>query len=114
MSGDVKLLSGETSHHFARYVSFSMISMLGLTLYLLADTYFIANRVGSDGLTALNLVLPVYSLLNGLGLMMGMGGTTRYSVCLGEEDPKRECSIFTQVFIMFPQQITAAFYEEGD
>ena len=47
---------------FIRYVSQNMLGMLGMSLYILADTYFISKAVGADGITALNLVLPVYNL----------------------------------------------------
>ncbi len=30
------------------------------------------------------MALPAYSLLNGIGLMVGMGGATRYSILRGE------------------------------
>lgn len=36
--------------------------------------FFIANGVGEIGLSALNLALPMYCLINGLGLMIGIGG----------------------------------------
>lgn len=62
------------------YVSRNVLSMLGLSLYILADTYFIANGVGPYGLTALNLALPLFNLINGLGLLMGMGGATLFSL----------------------------------
>lgn len=65
---------------FARYASLNVLGMLGLSCYILADTYFIANGLGSDGLTALNLAIPVYSFIHGSGLMAGMGGSTRYSI----------------------------------
>lgn len=65
---------------FAKYVSLNILSMIGLSCFIFVDTLCIANGVGSDGLTALNLTLPVYSVLNGLGLMIGMGGATRYSI----------------------------------
>ena len=65
---------------FVRYVSLNMLGMAGLSCYILADTFFIAKGMGGDGLTALNLVLPVYSVINGLGLMIGMGGGTRYAI----------------------------------
>lgn len=48
---------------FIRYVSQNMLGMLGMSLYILADTYFISKAVGADGITALNLVLPVYNLI---------------------------------------------------
>ncbi|MHC5216784.1 MATE family efflux transporter [Enterococcus sp. LJL128] len=62
------------------YVSRNVLSMLGLSLYILADTYFIANGVGPFGLTALNLALPLFNLINGLGLLLGMGGATLFSL----------------------------------
>ena len=57
--------------------------MIGLSCYILADTFFIANGLGANGLTALNLAIPIYSLVYGSGLMLGMGGATRYAVSGG-------------------------------
>lgn len=72
--------------------------MIGLSCYILADTFFIAQGIGSDGLTALNLALPVYSLINGLGLMIGMGGATRYSIAAGSGNSKIQKEVFTLSF----------------
>ena len=35
---------------FIRYVSQNMLGMLGMSLYILADTYFISKAVGADGI----------------------------------------------------------------
>ncbi len=75
-----ELINQPLHKSFIHYVSLSLFSMLGLSLYILADTFFIANGVGQDGLTALNLVIPVYNVLNGLGLMLGMGSATLYAI----------------------------------
>ena len=56
------------------------MGMLALSCYVLADTYFVANALGPDGLAALNLALPVYSFIQGCGLMFGMGAAARYSI----------------------------------
>ena len=45
---------------FVKYVSQNMLGMLGMSLYILVDTFFISKAVGADGITALNLVLPIY------------------------------------------------------
>lgn len=84
---------------FTKYVSFSIFSMLGLSLYVLADTFFIARGIGSDGLTALNLVLPIYSLMNGLGLLLGMGGATRYAIFLSEGRTREGTVIFSMTAV---------------
>jgi putative MATE family efflux protein len=80
---------------FLKYVSFNVISMIGLSCYILADTIFIARGVGNNGLTALNLVLPVYSVVNGIGLMLGMGGANRYSILCGQQEYQKGSGIFT-------------------
>lgn len=68
---------------FFRYILLHVASMLGLSCYILADTFFVAQSLGADGLAALNLAIPVYSLINGSGLMLGTGGAVRYAVCCG-------------------------------
>lgn len=65
---------------FAMYSSLNVLGMLGLSCYILADTFFVAGRLGANGLAALNLAIPIYSFIHGSGLMIGMGGGTRYSI----------------------------------
>ena len=48
---------------FFRYVSQSIAGMIGLSVYILADTYFISSYAGTDGLAVLNLILPLYGLM---------------------------------------------------
>lgn len=68
------------------YVTRSVLSTFGLSLYILADTFFIANGVGTLGLTALNIALPLFNLLNGLGLLLGMGGATLFVLKGGQKN----------------------------
>ena len=86
---------------FAKYVSFNILGMLGISCYILADTYFIAQWLGADGITALNLVIPVYNFINGLALMLGMGGCTRYMLHRSCQQEKQANQIFTQVLYLW-------------
>lgn len=65
---------------FAKYVSLNVLGMLGLSCYIIADSYFIAKAQGTNGLTALNLVLPVYNIIFAIGSMIGVGSAIRYVV----------------------------------
>ncbi len=65
---------------FVRYVSQNMLGMLGMSLYILADTFFISKAVGANGITALNLVLPLYNLIFAIGAMIGVGSAIRFTV----------------------------------
>ncbi len=82
---------------FASYVFANVAGMVGISCYILADTYFIAQGVGANGLTALNLALPVYSLIHGCGLMLGMGGATRYAIFQGQKVQKKANDVFTNM-----------------
>ena len=42
---------------FFQYTSQNMLGMMGLSCYILADTFFISQGLGADGLTALNLAI---------------------------------------------------------
>lgn len=77
---------------FCKYVTQSVLSMLGISCYILADTFYISNGVGADGLTALNLAIPVFSVVNGCGLMLGMGSATRFAI-MKETNGRREGEI---------------------
>ena len=55
--------------------------MMGMSCYILADTFFISVANGTLGIAALNLTLPVYGLLFAIGSLIGIGSATRYSLC---------------------------------
>ena len=71
---------------FIKYVSQNMLGMLGMSFYILADTFFISKAVGADGITALNLVLPLYNLIFAIGAMIGVGSAIRYVVERGRNE----------------------------
>ncbi len=93
--GDSRLLTGGLWGLVLRYSFPSVASMIGISLYILADTYFIANGVGELGLAALNISMPIYSLLGGIGYMVGIGGATVFSIARESGDEATRRDIFT-------------------
>ncbi|MCQ4022956.1 MULTISPECIES: MATE family efflux transporter [unclassified Ruminococcus] len=87
---------------FTKYISLNILSMMGLSLYVLADTFFVAQGTGANGLTALNLAIPIFSLVIGTGLMIGMGGATRFSISKSD-------TIFTRS-IFFGAIVSAVYF----
>lgn len=80
MSQTLSKKTGSIYMQFARYVSQNILGMIGLSAYILADTFFISQAEGSRGITALNLILPVYSLIFAIGSMIGSGSATRFKI----------------------------------
>ena len=72
---------------FFKYVSQNIFGLLGTSCYILADTYFISQAAGTDGVTLLNLCLPIYNFIFAIGSMIGLGAATRYAIlrAQGEE-----------------------------
>ena len=97
---------------YAKYSSLNILGMLGLSCYILADTFFVSLAMGADGLTALNLAIPVYSFIHGSGLMIGMGGGIRYSIFKSQGDARHTSRIFTGA-VLLTVLIAAVFFLAG-
>lgn len=80
---------------FSKYVSLNILAQLAYSCYTLADTFFVSAKLGTNGLTALNLAFPIFCLINGTGLMLGVGGGTKYSICKSRNEEKQANQIFT-------------------
>lgn len=107
---------------YFKYVSLNVLGMAALSCYILADTFFVSRGLGANGLTALNLAIPVYNLVNGTGLMLGVGGGAKYAVVKSRGDSKSQNRVFTNTLycaavfsviflisgIFFSENITAA------
>lgn len=70
-----------------RYLLPNILAMIGTSCYILADTFFVSLSQGPNGITALNLVLPLYGLIFALGSMIGIGSATRYALGKGSNAP---------------------------
>ena len=85
---------------FARCTAFSVLGTLGVSCYILADTFFISKGMGADGLAALNLAIPIYNFIFGTGLMLGMGGATKFSICKSGGTEEEAGRIYTHTLCL--------------
>jgi len=84
---------------FLHYVSLNILGMVSIAFCIFADTFFIARNMGADGLTALNISLPIYSIVNGIGHMLGVGGGARYATFRASGRQKEADQVFTVAFL---------------
>lgn len=86
--------------HFYRYISMSILGMLGAAVTILTDTFFVSDKLGVNGLAALNLTICIFGLINGLGMLLGIGGATYYSISKARgEDGKANCIFTTACYL---------------
>lgn len=81
--------------NFTKYVSLNILGMIGLSCYILADTYFVSKALHATGLAALNLSISIYSVIHGVGLMIGIGGATRFSILKAQKKDKKASVVFS-------------------
>lgn len=85
---------------FTRYSLLSVLGTLGVSFYILADTFFVSKGLGTSGLAALNIAIPVFNFIHGSGLMLGMGGATKFSISKSSGNDKKVNAIFTNTVYM--------------
>ena len=102
---------------FFKYVSQNIFGLLGTSCYILADTYFIAQAAGTDGVTLLNLCLPIYNLIFAFGLMIGLGAATRYAILRAQGDARAQRyfsnAIFSVCILAVPFMLVGIFRPDG-
>ena len=101
-----------------QYIAPNILAMVGMSCYILADTFFIATSQGTNGITALNLALPIYGLIFAIGSMIGTGSAIRYTLAKAtdQQEAKKYFSnaliwdaivsvIFIAAGLFFPGQV---------
>ncbi len=94
------LLKADVKKLFFRYFIPSVMGVLSVSSYIFFDTVFIGKGVGSNGLSALNVVLPIYNIFSAVGLLFGMGGATVLSICRGKKDEDTATKVFSYSVIL--------------
>lgn len=107
--------------NYTKYTGLNILGMLGLSCYILADTYFVSKALGTAGIAGLNLSIPIYSIVHGLGLMIGIGAATRFSILKAKGNSDQAQIVFstalkagillglilTLIGILAPQQLAS-------
>lgn len=86
---------------FAKYTSLNILGMLSISCYIVVDTFFVSKGLGVDGLAALNFAIPVFGFIFGSGLMLGIGGATKYAILKSQNNMEKANRVFTgTIFIL--------------
>lgn len=80
---------------FSKYVSLNILGMIGLSCYILADTFFVSKALGANGIAALNFSISIYSLVHGVGLMIGIGGAGKFAILRSKNDSKNSNKVYS-------------------
>lgn len=65
----------------------TLLGMLSMSAVTTIDGIFVGHGVGSDGIAAVNICVPLLMSLMGVGLMMGAGCSVIASIYLSKRKP---------------------------
>lgn len=71
----------------------SITATLVSSLYNIVDQIFIGHGVGYLGNAATNVSYPLSTICLAISLLLGIGGASRFSICLGKKQPEKAAHI---------------------
>lgn len=80
---------------FIRFVVPSILSMIFSSIYAIVDGIFVGNFIGSNALAAVNVVMPIVSILFASSNMIAVGSSVKVSIALGKKDFEEANRIFS-------------------
>ena len=76
------------------------VGILVMSIYGIVDTIFVGRFVGSEGIGAITVVLPITFLISSIGMAIGIGGASVLSRSLGSENKEKAFFTFGNQVIM--------------
>ena len=70
------------------------IGILIMSIYGVVDTIYVGRWVGSNGIAAITVVMPITFLIASIGMALGVGGSSIISRALGAENPEKAYRAF--------------------
>lgn len=85
---------------FLKYFIPTLLGMLGMSAVTAIDGICVGHGVGSDGIAAINIYVPVFTIATGVGLMIGAGCSVMASIYLARGKVKMARLNVTQAMVM--------------
>lgn len=104
---------------FFHYLLPAICGTMVTSIYVLADTIIIGKGIGMEAMAALNIVLPLFNIFFGTGLLFGVGGSVLMSIARGRGEVQMghryfsmavllnggTCILYMAVFLPFIEKI---------
>lgn len=96
---DNDVLHGPIISTFLRFAIPSILGLLAITTASIVDGIFIGQFVSSNGLAAITLLIPFFTLVFAIALMLSIGGAVRAGSYLGQDKIKAASAVFSKCLI---------------
>ena len=104
------------------------IGILVMSIYFIVDTIFVGRFVGTLGIAALTVVMPINFLISSMGMAVGVGGSSVLARAFGADDHRYACRVWgnmvslmllmivgmTALMYVFTDEVLILFGAKGD
>ncbi len=97
---NIDFKDGKVSVLFRKMLIPTLLGALSICAVTAIDGIFIGHGVGADGIAAVNIVVPIYQIMAGFGLMVGVGCSVATSIHLSQNNIKAARLNVTQAILI--------------
>lgn len=91
--------NGQVPVLFRRIVIPTLLGTLAQSAIALADGIFVGHGVGPQGVAAVNIIVPIFMIMSGIGLMLGIGCSVVTAIHLSQKNIKAARLNVTQALL---------------
>ncbi len=88
------LASGKMGSLIARYAIPGAVGLVFFSLQSIVDGIIVGRLLGSDALAGVNIVMPTYTLLTAVSIILGVGAQAQMSIGMGQANYSKTKSAF--------------------
>ena len=99
--------SGDVATLFRKMLLPTLIGTLAMSAMTVIDGVIVGHGVGPEGVAAVNIIVPIYQIMSGIGLMIGAGCSVVASIHLSQRKFKVARLNITQAIIASMAIVTA-------
>ena len=94
------LTQGSIKKHYFKYFCAAFGSSMITCIYGLVDAAVVGQYQGPQVTAALSIVMPIWTILFSLGLLIGIGGSVNYSYYKAQDKTDKANAYFTLSLIL--------------
>lgn len=83
---------------FLKQLGPNILGMALTALFVIVDGIFVGRGIGSEALAAVNIVVPIFTIMTGVGLMFGMGAAILAAISLSKGKRQAANQVATLAF----------------
>ena len=98
-NNDLEIASGNIYKTFFKFSLPNMVGLMAMSSVALVDAYFVSQYVSPVAFAAVNIIMPLITIVFGIAIMFTIGAAVLAGTYLGEQKIVKARAVFTKVMI---------------